>query len=100
MIELKNLQKVIDQNLVIDIERLAVNAGETAALVSPAGSGKAHLLDLLIGQSRPTVGTIRIAGIDPLADREAFSRRVGVVFGEDSADQVDRHRQWIDRRTQ
>ncbi|MBN1579527.1 MAG: LytTR family transcriptional regulator DNA-binding domain-containing protein [Anaerolineae bacterium] len=84
MIELENLQKVIGQDLLVDIERLTVQAGEIAALVSPAGGEKTHLLDLLTGKSRPTVGTIRIAEIDPHASQEAFSHRVGVVFTEDS----------------
>jgi ABC-2 type transport system ATP-binding protein len=84
VIELTGLQKVIDQNPVIDIEKLTVKTGEIAALVSPAGSGKIHLLNMLIGQSRPTVGSVRIAGMDPHADREAFSRLVGVVFAQDS----------------
>jgi ABC-2 type transport system ATP-binding protein len=63
---------------------LTVKSGEIAALVSPAGSDKTHLLDMLIGQSRPTAGTIRIAGIDPLLDRETFSHRAGVLFAQDS----------------
>lgn len=83
MIELEGLQKVIDQNLAVDIEALTVAAGEIAALVGPAGSGKAELLRLLIGQSRPTVGTVRLAGVDPLLDKKQFSRQVGVLFSED-----------------
>jgi ABC-2 type transport system ATP-binding protein len=38
----------------------------------------------LIGKSRPTAGTVSLAGVDPVTDREAFSRRVGVLFAEDS----------------
>ena len=84
LIELQGLQKVVEGNLLVDIEALAVQAGEVAALVGPMGSGKGTLLELLIGQSRPTVGTVRLAGIDPLADRERFSHQVGVLFAEDS----------------
>lgn len=83
MIELENLQKVIDRNLVIDIEALTVKAGEVVALVGPMGCGKAQLFELLIGKSRPTVGTLRLAGVDP-SDRHPFSRRVGVLFSEDN----------------
>ncbi len=83
MIELEGLQKVIDQNLAVDIKALTVAAGEIAALVGPVGSGKAELLKLLIGQSRPTVGTVRLAGVDPLLDKKQFSRQVGVLFSED-----------------
>jgi ABC-2 type transport system ATP-binding protein len=83
-IVLKSLQKVVDQLPVVDIAALTVNPGEIAALVGPAGSGKAALLDLLIGRAQPTVGTVRVAGVDPYAQREAFSRQVGVLFAEDS----------------
>jgi ABC-2 type transport system ATP-binding protein len=89
VIELEGLQKVIDQNLAVDIEALVVKAGEVVALVGPVGSGKAQLLELLTGRSRPTVGSVRLAGIDPLVDRETFGRRVGVLFAEDS---LYRHR--------
>jgi ABC-2 type transport system ATP-binding protein len=83
MIELKKTQKVVDQNTVLDIEALIVEAGEIAALLGPVGSGKEVLFMLLTGQSRPTVGEIRIAGVDPRADKDQFSRQVGVLFAED-----------------
>ena len=83
MIELKKTQKVIDQNTVLDIEALSVKAGEIAAFVGPVGSGKEVLFILLTGQSRPTVGEIRIAGFDPRVDKDQFSRQVGVLFAED-----------------
>jgi len=83
MIELKKTQKVIDQITVLDIEALTVETGEVAALVGPAGSGKEVLFELLIGQSHPTMGQIRLAGIDPKVDKERFSRQVGVLFAED-----------------
>jgi ABC-2 type transport system ATP-binding protein len=89
VIEFDNLQKIFDRNLVIDIDYLAVKAGEVAAAVGPVGSGKTHLLDLLVGRSKPTLGTLRLAGLDPRADRGQFSLRVGVLFGEDA---VYKHR--------
>jgi ABC-2 type transport system ATP-binding protein len=83
MIALKNTQKVIDQNTVVDIDALNVKTGEIAALVGPVGSGKEVVLELLTGQSRPTVGEVRLSGIDPRLDKEQFSRQVGVLFAED-----------------
>jgi ABC-2 type transport system ATP-binding protein len=82
MIEIQGLQKVIDQNTVIDIPNLIVPAGEIAAVVGPVGSGKTQLFDLLVGRMRPTLGSVRVAGSDPL-ERDAFSRLVGVLFSED-----------------
>lgn len=84
MIEISQLQKIVDQRTVIDIDALIVEAGEIAALVGPVDSGKDILLELLIGHSRPTAGRVRLAGIEPGADRDEFSRRVGVLFAEDS----------------
>jgi ABC-2 type transport system ATP-binding protein len=84
MIDLKGLQKVIDQITVLDVEALKIEAGEIAALVGPVDSGKDTLLELLTGQSRPTAGKVHLAGIDPHAERDRFSRKVGVLFSEDN----------------
>ena len=84
MIELKNLQKVMDHKTVLDIETLGVRAGEIAALIGPVDSGTDTLFDLLTGRSRPTVGEVRLVGIDPFAERDQFSRQVGVLFSEDN----------------
>jgi ABC-2 type transport system ATP-binding protein len=83
MIDLQKTQKVIAQNTVVDIEVLRVQAGEIAALIGPVGSGREVLFELLTGQTRPTAGQVRLSGIDPRAERDRFSRLVGVVFVED-----------------
>jgi ABC-2 type transport system ATP-binding protein len=84
MIELERLQKVIGQNTVVDIESLTVSAGESVAVAGPAGGDKEALLALLMGQSRPTVGTVRVAGLDPARDRDRLSQQIGVLFAEDA----------------
>ena len=83
-IEIKGLQKVVDQNLVIDIDALTVRAGEIAAIVGPPSSGKAVLLQLLIGRNQPTAGTLQVLGRSPFSEREQLSRALGVVFAEDA----------------
>ena len=83
-IEIKGLQKVVDQNLVIDIESLTVRAGEIAAVVGPPGSGKAILLQLLSGRVRPTAGTLHVLGLNPFSERERLSRALGVMFADDA----------------
>jgi ABC-2 type transport system ATP-binding protein len=84
MIEIKDLQKVIDQKTVISIPALSLKAGEIAAVVGPIDSGQDALVELLTGKSQPTMGSIQIAGIDPFGDRDQFSHQVGVLFSEDS----------------
>jgi ABC-2 type transport system ATP-binding protein len=83
MIEIRDLQKVVNQQTVLFITGWRVEAGEIAGLVGPPGSGKATLLDLLIGRSQPSAGTVRVADLDPRADPQAFSRRAGVLFFDD-----------------
>jgi ABC-2 type transport system ATP-binding protein len=83
MVEITGLQKIIDQRTVVDIEALSVAGGEIVAVVGPAGCGKETLFELLIGRLRPSVGTLRLAGAIS-AEKENFSRMVGVVFAEDA----------------
>jgi len=47
---------------------LAVRAGEFYALLGPNGAGKTTTLRMIAGLIRPDAGSIRIAGIDALAD--------------------------------
>jgi ABC-2 type transport system ATP-binding protein len=83
MIELRDLQKVIEGRTILDIDRLHVRSGEIVALVGPAGSGKLVLMDLLLGRTRPTSGTVQVGGIDPCEDRNRLSSLAGVLFAED-----------------
>jgi ABC-2 type transport system ATP-binding protein len=83
-IEVRGLQKVEDERLILNLEVLQVGRGEIAALVGPVGSGKETLFDLLIGRARPTVGMVRLAGHDPALDHYAMSYDVGVLFGGDN----------------
>ena len=84
MIQLKDLQKVVEQKVVLHIETLSVAEGQIAALVGPIDSGKKLLFELLTGKTRPTMGTIRVAGTDPFKDKLQFSQLVGVLFSEDN----------------
>jgi putative ABC transport system ATP-binding protein len=62
-----------------------VTAGELVAVVGPSGSGKTTLLHVMGSLDRPTVGTVKITGLDPagLSDRQLAAlraARVGFVF--------------------
>ncbi len=58
---------------------LAVPAGSFFGFLGPNGAGKSTTIKCLTGLLRPTAGTIRILGIDPLADPVTVKRRIGVV---------------------
>jgi lipoprotein-releasing system ATP-binding protein len=66
---------------------LALERGESCAVLGPSGSGKSTLLAILGTLERPTGGTLEITGASPFALGEvelaAFrSRTVGFVFQE------------------
>ncbi|MEU1087719.1 ABC transporter ATP-binding protein [Streptomyces sp. NPDC005892] len=75
---------------------LAVEAGESLALVGESGAGKTTLLRLLLGLARPTAGTVRFDGADlNTRDREQmrrFRRSVQCVF-QDPYSSLDPSRQ-------
>ena len=71
--------------LLLDFDRLAIERGESIAVVGPSGSGKTTLLNLIAGLLTPTRGEIRVGDqrIDQLDERErrAFRiRRIGFIF--------------------
>jgi ABC-type multidrug transport system ATPase subunit len=84
MIQIEDLQKVIDGQTVVDISSLNLNSGRIAGIIGPVGSKKRVVFELLIGQERPTAGSVRILGNDHFKERNEFSRRVGVLFPENN----------------
>ncbi len=73
---------VPDRPVLSDID-LAVEAGQTVALVGPSGSGKTTLTDLVARFIDPTAGRITLDGVD-LRDLKlaSFRRLLGVVQQE------------------
>ncbi|MEU5025835.1 sugar ABC transporter ATP-binding protein [Streptomyces milbemycinicus] len=61
---------------------IAVEAGESHALVGRNGAGKSTLVSVLTGLTRPERGTVRYDGgpAPALADRAAWRRRVACVY--------------------
>ena len=58
---------------------LAVPAGSFYGFLGPNGAGKSTTIKCLTGLLRPSGGTMRILGTDPLADPISVKRRIGVV---------------------
>ena len=65
----------------------AILSGITASLTEPRigiigrnGSGKTTLLRLMAGLIAPSVGSVKVAGIDPATDRRAMLSNIGILF--------------------
>ena len=49
-------------------------------IVGRNGSGKTSLMRLMAGLVAPTLGTVRVAGLDPVRHRKAMLSAVGILF--------------------
>lgn len=61
----------------------SVDEGDMVAIVGPTGCGKSTTFNLLMGLMPPTSGEIRVNGINPYADFDAFKGHLGIVFQND-----------------
>jgi putative ABC transport system ATP-binding protein len=82
-IELSDVTKRFGDLVALEGVSLAVDAGETVAIVGPSGSGKSTFLNLVSGLDEPTSGEVRfdgkaIVGRDAWADIRAT--RIGIIF--------------------
>jgi ABC-2 type transport system ATP-binding protein len=58
---------------------LSVGRGEVFGLVGPNGAGKTTLIKGLVGALRPSSGTARVMGLNPLEDRAELRQRIGYM---------------------
>ena len=79
MIQLSHLQKVVQQNTLIDIPELMVEPGQITAVTGLTGIHKETFIQLLTGQTPPTAGHVLLAGIAPHQERTAFAQKVGFL---------------------
>ncbi|WP_441248227.1 ABC transporter ATP-binding protein [Kitasatospora sp. McL0602] len=67
----------------VDGLSLSVERGELFGLLGPNGAGKTTTIKILMTVLLPTSGSVRISGLDVVADRQRVSREIGVILGGD-----------------
>jgi ABC-type multidrug transport system fused ATPase/permease subunit len=67
------------ERLIIDVESLRIQSGESIGIVGESGSGKSTLVDLLIGVLTPQEGVISVNSRDISTDRRYWQDRIGYV---------------------
>ncbi|GAB3448110.1 ABC transporter ATP-binding protein [Actinophytocola sediminis] len=78
LIETNSLEKRYDSVTALADLTVAIEPG-VVGLVGVNGAGKSTLIKLALGLLAPTGGTIRVLGLDPIADAEAVRARVGYM---------------------
>lgn len=62
----------------------SIKKGEIVGYIGPNGAGKSTTIKILSGILVPDKGDVKIGGITPWKQREAYVRKIGVVFGQRS----------------
>jgi heme exporter protein A len=93
MITVRKLVKRFGMKSVLRGMDFSVESGEFVALLGPNGAGKTTFLRILSSLSRPTLGSVTIAGFSLPNQAAAVRRRLGVVshlpllYGDLTADE-------------
>ena len=60
--------------------RCRAGRGQVTAILGPNGAGKTTTIETCEGYRRPDGGSVRVLGLDPVADARALRPRVGVML--------------------
>jgi ABC-2 type transport system ATP-binding protein len=77
VVSVRGLVKVYGNRRVVDGLDLDVAAGEIVGLIGANGAGKTTTVECIQGLRRPDAGTLRVFGLDPLADAARLRGLVG-----------------------
>ena len=93
MIQLNGVSRLYGSVIGVNDLNLEIPAG-AYGLVGPNGSGKTTFINLLIGQLRPTIGSVKVLGVDPWRRRKVL-RRIGLCPATDVLYPNVTARQWV-----
>ena len=79
IIAVAGLTKRFGDFTAVDDLTLAVEPGAIFAFLGANGSGKSTTIRMLIGLLTPTAGTIRVDGVDVIADPRRVRDRIGYL---------------------
>ncbi|MFE7120669.1 ABC transporter ATP-binding protein [Streptomyces sp. NPDC057654] len=79
-VEVVGLVKRYGAKTAVDGLDLSVARGALTAVLGPNGAGKTTTIETCEGYRRPDAGTVRVLGLDPVADSAALRPRIGVML--------------------
>ena len=82
IVEVSHLHRRYGATVAVEDVSFSVAEGEIFGLLGPNGAGKTTTVESIVGLRVPDAGTIRVLGLDPLADHAALRERVGVQLQE------------------
>jgi ABC-2 type transport system ATP-binding protein len=79
-VEVTGLVMRYGEKVAVDRLDLTVEQHTITAVLGPTGAGKTTTLETCEGYRRPREGTVRVLGLDPIADRRDLLPRIGVML--------------------
>lgn len=86
VIQVKNLTKQFNNFTAVDNISFSVSKGDIFAFLGPNGAGKSTSIKMLTTLSKPTSGTIKINGHNPVTSPNKVRSSFGIIFQEASLD--------------
>ncbi|MDO4784859.1 MAG: ABC transporter ATP-binding protein [Propionibacteriaceae bacterium] len=80
VIEAHDVRMVYGNHEVLSGISFQIHAGEVVAMLGPNGAGKTTTIEILEGFRRPSSGTVRVLGHDPLTAGDPWRARIGIVM--------------------
>jgi ABC-2 type transport system ATP-binding protein len=68
------------ERVAVDRLGFSAEAGTVVALLGPNGAGKTSTVECLEGYRRPTSGSVRVLGLDPVRDHGRLTPQIGVML--------------------
>ncbi|MFT3871750.1 MAG: ABC transporter ATP-binding protein [Nocardioides sp.] len=84
-VEVAGLVMRYGEKTAVDGLTLGVARHSITAVLGPNGAGKTTTLETCEGYRRPQQGSVRVLGLDPIADRARLLPRIGVMLQEGGA---------------
>ncbi|MFC5246417.1 ABC transporter ATP-binding protein [Streptomyces nigrescens] len=82
IIEVSGLRKAYEGRAVVDGVSFAVQDGEIFGVLGPNGAGKTTTVECVEGLRVPDGGTVRVGGLDPVADHDRVTQILGSQLQE------------------
>jgi ABC-2 type transport system ATP-binding protein len=82
IIEVRDLTKRYGGRAVVDEVTFSVEEGEIFAILGPNGAGKTTTVEMIGGLRRPDGGSVRVMGLDPIADPRRTKEILGMQLQE------------------
>ncbi len=82
IIEIQHLRKRYGDTVALEDVSLSIEEGEIFGILGPNGAGKTTLVESISALRRPDGGSISVAGLDPLRQRDQLRQILGVQLQE------------------